>query len=71
MSFGLPEPLQTPFELTNDLPASTNEPDAATLTLHALDWLNGPKTSRYIFEYFQTFKHFQKLANLGGGSKNF
>ena len=34
MSLGLPEPLRTAFELKNDLRASKNEPDAATLTLH-------------------------------------
>ena len=37
MSFGLPGPLQATFELTNYKTASTNKPDAATLTLHALN----------------------------------
>ena len=37
MSFGLPEPLWTAFELKDDLRASKKEPDAATLTLHALN----------------------------------
>ena len=37
MSFGLPGHHRTPFELTNDLPTSKNEPDAVKLTLHALN----------------------------------
>ena len=36
MSFGLPGPLGTPFELSLEPPKSKFTPDAATLTLHAL-----------------------------------
>ena len=50
MSLGLPGPLQTDFELKIDLPASKNEPDAATLTLHALSLLRRTKTLKYLFE---------------------
>ena len=39
MSFGLPGPLWQPFELKNELPKSMFTPDAATLTLHAFNWL--------------------------------
>ena len=44
MSFGLPGPLWT--ELNDLKPASTNTPDAATLTLRALNWLKWPSIGR-------------------------
>ena len=69
MSFGLPGPLQTPFELKNDLPTSIFTPDAATLTLHTLNWLRRPKTSKYVLEQFQTnriFKNVQSWQVWGG-----
>ena len=43
MSFGLPRSLQTAFDLKNIKPASKNTPDAATLTLHALNLLKAEK----------------------------
>ena len=50
MNFGVPGSLQTPFELKLDLPASKNEPDAATLTLHALKLSKKTKTSNYVID---------------------
>ena len=55
MSIGLPGPLQAPFELKNDLPASSFTPDAATLALHALNLLKKDQTHQQ-----------NVLANLGG-----
>ena len=52
MSFGLPRPLQTPFELKVELPTSSFTPDAATLTLHALNLLKRPKTSKIFVSHF-------------------
>ena len=37
MNSGLPTPLQTPFELKIEVPTPNFTPDAATLTLHALN----------------------------------
>ena len=37
MGFGIPGPLWIPFELKIELPTSSCTPDAATLTLHALN----------------------------------
>ena len=41
MSFGLPRPLRTAFKLKLVMPMSSVTPDAATRTLHALNWLKG------------------------------
>ena len=66
MSFGLPGPLQTAFELKLDLPASNNLPDAATLKLHALiSNLEGRKHQN-TFSDFSIFSQIKGLANLGG-----
>ena len=51
MNVGLPGPLQTPFELKTDLPASTNEPDTATLTSHGPNWLKRPLSQ--LFKFFK------------------
>ena len=47
---GLPRPLRTVFELKIDLPTPNLTPDAATLTLHALNWRSRPETSKLSFE---------------------
>ena len=51
--FGHPGPLQPPFEL----PTSIFQPDAATKTLHALNWLQSPKTSKCFSDLLQHFKY--------------
>ena len=50
ISFGLPRPLWTPFELTIEVPTSNIQPDAATLTLHALNWLKLPIKSKCVVD---------------------
>ena len=65
ISIGLPGPLRPAFELKNDLPTSIFQPDAATLTLNALNLLKRPKISKYVFELLQSFeKH--KNSKSGG-----
>ena len=61
MRFGLPGPLQTADELSNVKTCVKNAPDAATLTLHALNWLKRPKTAKSVFEHFQILANFQKF----------
>ena len=65
MSLGLPRLLRTAFELKMKTPASTNEPDAATLTLPALNVLRDPKHQNS-FSICSNNSKFQQLANLGG-----
>ena len=57
LSVGLPGPLQTTFELNKLKTSVTN--DAATLTLHALNWIKRPKISLNIFEIEK------QIANMG------
>ena len=64
--FGLPGPLPTPFELKTKLPTPIFTPDAATLTLHARNWLKRPSASKYLFRNAPTFPKKSNLANLGG-----
>ena len=52
-----------------------NEPDAATLTLHALNCLKTPETIRYVFEHFKAKENKNqqiwgaKSAERGNGEK--
>ena len=63
MSFGLLEPLLPSFDLKTDLPTSNFTPDAATLTLHALELANNPQNIKI---FFDSSKQKEKTANLGG-----
>ena len=65
--FGPPGLLWTPFELKTDLPASNIQPDAATLTLHALNLLKRRKTSKYVFPLSQK----RKLLQIWGAVRTF
>ena len=49
ISWGLPGPPWTAFELKTDLPTSKNHPDATTLTSHALDCLKRPQNIKICF----------------------
>ena len=64
MSVGLPGPLQTAFELKNELPTPNFQPDAATLTLHALNWLKTPKISKTQLDFSKLLKN--ENAKSGG-----
>ena len=50
------------------MPASQNDPDAATLTVHAPDWLKMPKTSKYVFEPIPNLRNIKKnkIGKSGG-----
>ena len=63
MGFGLAGPLQPPFEQKLELRTPNVTPDAATLTLYALNFLKMPNTSKYLFDLFQNVQHF-KLSNV-------
>ena len=68
MSFGLHRPLWITFELTTDLFKPNHQPDAATLTLNALNQLETPKATNKCWSIFENFQHFKNhiFANLSG-----
>ena len=49
ISFGLPGPLRTAFELKIALPTAKNQVHATALTDNAINLLKRPKTSKHIF----------------------
>ena len=59
ISVGLLGPLRTPLELKIVLPTPIVQPDAATLTLHAIKCLKRLKTSKDLFEHLQQFQQIQ------------
>ena len=52
VSFALPGPFRTIFELTNYKTGVENTPDAATLTLHAFEFLERPTNIEHILFWF-------------------
>ena len=61
MILGLSRPLRTPFELTKLICHKKDEPDAATLELHALNLLKRQKTSTYVFGHVRILHNFKAL----------
>ena len=56
VNVGLPGPLWPPVELKVELPTKTVQPYAATLTLHTLNLLKRPHTSKCVFDFYNIFK---------------
>ena len=59
ISFGLPGPLRTAFELKIALPTATNQAHATALTTFFINLLQRPKTSKYLFESFPKNQNFK------------
>jgi hypothetical protein len=65
ISFGLPGPLRTAFELKIALPTAKNQVHPTALTDNAINLQKRPKTSKYLFEIFQKLQNF-KNGKSGG-----
>ena len=63
--------LHMSFDLPNSKNCDKNKPDAATLTLHNLNQLKRPKTSKTLLGNLQHFPPTHKLANLRGGGLSY
>ena len=60
ISFGLPGPLGTAFELKISPPTATNKLDATTLTGNGINWLKRPNNIKIFFLNFTNLTKIQK-----------